>query len=138
MEPESKVSIARRRQQLVKEHTLELAVAGGFVFSLILGDKISGQADNFIFQLLGVALPVCVLSIWLTYYYWFIRRLSEFEQTIATQALAIAFGLVVWIVTIWGICIEFIQAPAPIPIMIAPLAATIYAVIRFVLYRYYR
>ena len=117
---------------------LELALAAGFGFSVFLGDKISGQTDNFIFQLIGVALPVSALSIWFAFYYWHIRRLPEFEQTIATQAFAIAFGLLVWIVTIWGLCIEFIQAPAPILVMIAPLAATIYAVIRFVLFRYYR
>jgi|GEM_PF-3778029 len=138
MEPESKESIARRQRRVITLHAAEIALAGSFVLSVIAADRIAEHAGGLILRLVALVLPVLFLTLWFSFYAWYIRSLSDFEQSIATRALAIAFGLTVWVATIWGLCDVFLQAPTLPLTLIAPLAAVIYAVSRGLLAASYR
>ncbi len=139
MEPESSASKARRRTQSRRHSAIELAIAAAFVGAVFIGDRIAESgAPSSAMKILAAGLPIAILTIWWAFYAAHIKALGEFERNIATQSLAIACGVTLWITTAWGLIILFAGAPALPLAMVAPLAALIYAVIRAIFTIRYR
>lgn len=138
METESKESIVRHRRRAIVLDAAEFALVGAFTVTVLIADRLTARADGFGVHFTAISLPTIMLTAWFAYYAWQITELPEFEQLIATRALAIACGLTVWIVTIWGLCVIFLSVPALGLAMIAPLSAVLYALARGILAAVYR
>lgn len=139
MEPESRNSKVARRARNLRQIAGELALVAAFIASVLLAREISA-ADHGSFAMRGLAaaLPITVLCAWWVFLAVKIRKLDEFERLIETQSMAIACAVTVWITTVWGLVPIFVGAPEMPLVLTAPLAASIYGVIRAVLVFGYR
>lgn len=139
MEPESAVSVARRRARALRRQSIEVLIAIAFVGAVLFGGRIAqAEGAGLALKALALGLPLVVLTGWWAFYAWLIKSLGEFEQAIATRSLAISCGATLWITTAWGLAVMFAGIPALPLVMIAPLAAAIYGFVRIFYFFFYR
>jgi len=130
MEPESSVSVARRRARSLRRVGIEFILASAFVAAILFGVELVDRHSPGYLRGLAILLPVVILTLWWLFYSAHIKGLEEFQQTIAIRSLAIACGATLWVTTAWGLTTLYLSVP-PLPLeMVAPLAAFIYAIIR--------
>jgi hypothetical protein len=132
METEPSAVGASRRAQKIWKLSGELLLASAFAGSILWARSIvdaSGPGSPA--AVLGIVLPILVLTGWWVHIIIAIRRMDELEQAIEVRSMAMACAATVWITTVWGMMQVFAGAPGLPLVMVAPLAAVIYGVIRF-------
>ena len=130
MESESSASIAKRRAQSLRQVSAELILAGAFVAAIFFGVELVDSNSPGYLRALAVLLPIIVLTLWWGFYSAYIMKLEEFQQTIATRSIAIACGATLWFTTTYGILAFYVNVPKLPLVMVAPLAASAYGIIR--------
>lgn len=139
MEPHSSATGAKRRVQKIWKLSGELILAGAFTGSILWARSIlSASGPGSLAAILGIVLPILILTVWWAHIIFMIRRMDELEQAIETRSMAMACAATVWITTVWGMLQLFVGAPKLPLVMVAPLAAIIYGVIRFIVGVRYR
>lgn len=115
---------------------MELSFALAFAFAVLWAS--SDQRVNLQEKTTGFILILVTLTAWWMFYLRQIIRLGEFERVVAVQALAVTCALVLWVATVWALATAlfgFVSFPL---FLIAPLAAMIFALVRFGLFLRYR
>jgi len=138
MESESQASITRRRMRSLRRFGLEFALAGAFVIAVLWGHETVDRHSSSYLRCIAILLPVFVLTLWWSFYSAHIKGLEEFEQTIATRSIAIACAITLWIITALGLATIYMDLQTLPLVMVAPLAAFVYAIIRAVFMLKYR
>lgn len=126
-------SLASKRSRSIKTMKLlcvELGIAAGFVATIFFGHQYASEDASATLKFLAVLLPILVLSIWWMFYSFYIRNLGEFEQSIAIRSIAIACAITLWITTAWGLTAIYMNTPALPLVFIAPIAHSIYGIVR--------
>ena len=133
LEPESRESVARRRITMARRTAIDIGVAALFAASILLQQRLLAPGAPPALQWLAALLPIVVLTVW----FWRIAQnmisLAEFERSLEIRAAAITGGLVIWLVSVWGLLNVSIGAPSlPLPI-VAPAAAVAFSIARAIL-----
>ncbi len=139
MEPETAASKKKRHAQRIRSSVIEIALAVVFLGAVFFADSVTNNSPtNISLRLVAVGLPIFLLTVWWCFYVRQISALDEFERSIATRSLAVACAVTIWITTAWGL-VSLIVGVAALPlVMIAPLAALIYSLVRVLLAFGYR
>ncbi len=128
-----------RRARVLWRRIGELGLASAFAASIFWARPVlSGNDAGSAAAIAGIVLPIVILSAWWVHIIFAIRRMDELEQAIEMRSMAMACAATVWITTVWGMLQLFAGAPELPLVMVAPLAAVIYGVIRFIVGVRYR
>ncbi|WCL52755.1 hypothetical protein [Gimibacter soli] len=128
----------KKRMGKFARHFLEAALATGFVISFVAGkDLVAVEGVTTASRLMGALVPVSLLTIWFLYYFFQIRRMDELERYLEVLSLAVAGGVCMWIVIVWGTLSAFMQWEEADIMLAAPIVAGVYGLIRgFMMVRY--
>lgn len=114
-------------------------LAGMFVVSIALLAPAPEVKEAFSFVKFMTALPVIIiLTLWWALHVKRITQLDELQRTIELRSLAIACGVILWITTVWGVMSIWGGMPELPLVIVAPLAAVVYGIIRTVINLRYR
>ncbi len=128
LESETQASIAKRRKEKWRHTFTQFVFAGLFAASMLFPEALSlGSGTGA--KLLSAGLPILVLTAWTWALVAHIRKLEEFEQTLAVNSLAITFGALLWAITCYEIITIFWQGPSFPAVLLVPVAIVIWHVI---------
>lgn len=131
METESKAFTKARRKENLKQIFSQLFFAGLFAVSIILPQKFLGSAPSSLspFKILIALLPVLVITAWTWALTKRIRKLEDFDKSLAVNSFAIAFGVMLWAVTCYELMSAVLIFPAFPVYLLAPMAVILWHVI---------
>ena len=133
LEPESPGATPRRQKNAMKQRLIEIVFAGIFVLAFFASIQVTTHTDSKMIAAASILLPALSITAWFGFCAYQISKLREFERHIATQAIAIVFGLIIWGTTIWGLCVALLDAPHFPLAALAPLSAAGYSLARFII-----
>ena len=132
METESKAFVQARRKEKLKQIFSQFFFAGLFAASLLWPPKLLGSDPSslsFAGKSLLAALPILVITIWTWSMTNRIRKLEDFDKSIAVNAFAIAFGAMLWGVTCYALISPAFGLPDFPVYLLAPMAVILWHVI---------
>lgn len=133
MEPESELSISKRRRQKLRIMLIETVFALLFGGSIFAARYLSDLGSSPILWVGAIVLPAMALTIWFVYAANRILRLDEFERSLAVNSFAIAAAIVIWLGTIWSLSASYIGVASFPMILIAPVATAIWQCVWWIL-----
>ena len=131
METESKTAIQARRKENLKQIFSQLFFAGLFAASIVMPQKLLGSDPSALssIRILIALLPVLVITAWTWVLTMRIRKLEDFDKSIAVNSFAIAFGALLWVVTCYELMSGALALPAFPVYLLAPMAVILWHVI---------
>jgi hypothetical protein len=128
LENETPAAAAARRSRRLRQWLAEAAFGGAFLLAAFGAGRIADIGGAL--SIAAVAVAIAVLTAWFAAYIAWHRRLDEFGRALDLRAVALAGVAVIWFTTAWGLAETFLRAPDLPIVLLAPLAAFLYAVIR--------
>ena len=132
METESKAFVQARRKENLKQILSQFFFGGLFAASILLPSKFLGSDPSTLssmakFTMAG--LPVLVITLWTWVMTKRIRKLEDFDKSLAVNSFAIAFGAMLWAVTCYAL-ISMVFGFSDFPVfLLAPMAVILWHVI---------
>ena len=132
METESKAFVQARRKENLKQIFSQLLFGGLFAASILLPSKLLGSDPSSlssIAKFLMVFLPILVITVWTWSMTNRIRKLEDFDKSLAVNSFAIAFGAMLWAVTCYALISMVFGFPDFPVFLLAPMAVVLWHVI---------
>ncbi|WP_308909800.1 hypothetical protein [Pseudokordiimonas caeni] len=128
----------KKRMGKLARYLLEAALTIGFLISFVAGrDLVAAEGVTTAGKLMGALVPISLLTIWFLYFFFQIRKMDEFERYLEVLSLAVAGGVCMWIVIVWGTISSFMGWQSTDIMLAAPIVAGVYGLIRgFMMVRY--
>lgn len=126
MEAESQEWIAQRRKERSRYVFGQLFWAAIFAASIFASDYILSHYSASLWTFIAIALPVIAATFWAWMIYSHIRKLEEFERSIAVNAFAMTFGLLLWAITCYALVAESLNWPSLPIFLLAPVAVILW------------
>lgn len=136
METESKAFIQARRKENWKQILSQFFFAGLFAASILLPPKGLGSDPSslsFIAKVFMAFLPILVITVWTWSMTKDIRKLEDFDKSVAVNAFAIAFGAMLWVVTCYALLSVVFGFPDFPVILLAPMGVMMWHIIWIIL-----
>lgn len=128
LESETQASIAKRRREKWRHVVNQLVFAGLFVAAMIIPERLSSNVSSAGMKLLTAGLPILVVSAWTWAIIAHVRKLEEFERTLAVNSFAITFGAFLWAITCYEIFALSMDVPTLPMVLLAPAAIVVWHV----------
>ena len=122
METESQTWIKQRRKERLWHIIGQLIFAGIFVVSILISNSILDNSAGFWHKIIAAVLPMLAVTLWAWMIFTRIRKLEEFQRSIAINSCAISFGILLWAVTCYELIAEIFSLPHFPLFLMAPIA----------------
>jgi len=137
MEEESQSWLRQQRKERNRHMIGQLSLAVLFMVSILLSDYILDSFFGPVWKILATALPVLAITLWTWLIYSQIRKLEEFQRTIALQSFAATFVIILWALTCYELTADIFTLPSFPVIMLAPIVVVLWQIIWEVLRKRY-
>ena len=138
LEDESQGAAKARRAQRLRQWLGETAIASVFMGAVLAAGRFVGPEPLNAASLFFVAAAAGILALWFAFYFHWLRRLDEFERVLEVSSIALAGGLTILFAAEWGLFVFILGAPDFPMVMLAPLFAGVYGIVRLLIALRYR
>jgi len=137
MEEESQSWLREQRKERNRHLIGQLSLALIFMVSIFLSDYVLDSFPGPFSKVLATALPVLSITLWTWLIYSQIRKLEEFQRTIALKSFAATFAIILWALTCYELTVQIFTLPSFPVILLAPIVVVLWQIIWEVLRKRY-
>jgi len=137
MEEESQNWLRQQRKARNRHLIGQLSLALIFMVSIFLSDYILDSFSGLLSKILATALPIFAITLWTWLIYGQIRKLEEFQRSLALKSFAATFAIILWALTCYELTAQIFTLPAFPVIMLAPFVVVLWQIIWEVLRKRY-